>query len=201
MNRTTFALATALLATLITLPAWALEDAPDQRPPGFPKPDIIVMPAPPQAQPPAPPAAPSNVAADADSRSASYNANDIKNDLSSRDRFLSLSFASPAWATVPQPYGCIVSISRAWSALFGAASYAKAKQVSEHICSTIRMAETATEHCQYRTAAHLNQRAYMAMYGGEEAPWFFDGNPQNLHPQACEELKRPQLRPSPTLEQ
>ena len=123
-------------------------------------------------------------------------AGDVSNQTSSKF----LNFPQPVWTTVPTPFGCLVSESKAgsfgWSAISGSAS----SQHSDTVCTTVRMAEAAYLHCQYATAAQLNKRAFEAMYPKDNGDFFLAGSPRNLTPMSCELLKNPTLRTSPALQ-
>ena len=117
----------------------------------------------------------------------------------SDSKYLSLSLPQPVWTMVPQAFGCVVSKSQAVSVGWNLISTSKTEQVSEAVCTTIRMAEAATLHCQYATAAHLNKRAYEQMYAGSDGTFFLAGEPKNLTLAECEAIKRPVLRVAPTM--
>lgn len=112
-------------------------------------------------------------------------------------RFLSL--PQPVWTSVPTPFGCLVSESKAGAIGWNFASGSSSKQFSDAVCTTIRMAEAAYLHCQYLTAAYLNKRAFETMHPGEDGGFFLAANPENLNPVQCDALKRPVLRMSPTV--
>lgn len=105
-----------------------------------------------------------------------------------------LNFPQPVWTTVPQPYGCIVSESGAWSVFWSGGSRSGSKQYSDAVCTAVRMAEAATLHCHFASAAHLNKAAFEKMYPDQKGDFFLSGNPQNLDPVACDALRRPNLR-------
>lgn len=111
-----------------------------------------------------------------------------------------LSLPQPVWTAVPQPYGCLVSESKAGAILFNAFSGSSSSQHSDAVCTTVRMAEAAYLHCQYATAAFLNKRAFESMHDGHSGEFFLSGNPQNLDPVSCDLLKRPTLRMSPAIQ-
>ena len=111
-----------------------------------------------------------------------------------------LSLPQPVWTTVPTPYGCLVSESKAGAILFNAFSGSSSSQHSDAVCTTVRMAEAAYLHCQYATAAFLNKRAFEVMHAGESGDFFLSGQPQNIGPVACDLLKRPTLRMSPVIQ-
>ena len=117
----------------------------------------------------------------------------------SDSKYLSLSLPQPVWTMVPQAFGCVVSKSQAVSVGWNLISTSKTEQVSDAVCTTIRMAEAATLHCQYATAAHLNKRAYEQMYAGSDGAFFLAGEPKNLTLAECEAIKRPVLRVAPTM--
>ena len=117
----------------------------------------------------------------------------------SDSKYLSLSLPQPVWTMVPQAFGCVVSKSQAVSVGWNLISTSKTEQVSEAVCTTIRMSEAATLHCQYATAAHLNKRAYEQMYAGSDGAFFLAGEPKNLTLAECEAIKRPVLRVAPTM--
>lgn len=137
-----------------------------------------------------------------DSRAAStadsYSATGDVSNMIGGSKFLSL--PQPVWTTVPAPFGCIVTESKAGAIGWNLVSASGSKQFSEAVCTTIRMAEAAYLHCQYLTAAHLNRRAFETMHPGESGGFFLAGNPENLDPVQCDALKRPVLRMTPTVQ-
>jgi hypothetical protein len=135
----------------------------------------------------------SRAAATADSYSAT---GDVSNMIGG-SKYLSL--PQPVWTTVPTPYGCLVTESKAGAIGWNFASGSSSKQFSDAVCTTIRMAEAAYLHCQYLTAAHLNRRAFETMHPGESGGFFLAGNPENLDPVQCDALKRPVLRMTPVI--
>lgn len=135
----------------------------------------------------------SRAASTADSYSAT---GDVSNHIGG-SKFLSL--PQPVWTTVPAPFGCIVTESKAGAIGWNLVSASGSKQFSEAVCTTIRMAEAAYLHCQYLTAAHLNRRAFETMHPGESGEFFLTGNPENLDPVQCDALKRPVLRMTPVI--
>ena len=122
---------------------------------------------------------------------------DVSNNIGG-SRYLSL--PQPVWTSVPTPYGCLVSESKAGAVLFNAFSGSTSSQHSDAVCTTVRMAEAAYLHCQYATAAFLNKRAFELMHPDPSGEFFHGGNPQNLDPVACDDLKRPVLRMSPSVQ-
>lgn len=122
---------------------------------------------------------------------------DVSNNIGG-SRYLSL--PQPVWTSVPTPYGCLVSESKAGAVLFNAFSGSSSSQHSDAVCTTVRMAEAAYLHCQYATAAFLNKRAFELMHPDHSGEFFHGGNPQNLDPVACDDLKRPVLRMSPSVQ-
>lgn len=122
---------------------------------------------------------------------------DVSNNIGG-SRYLSL--PQPVWTSVPTPYGCLVSESKAGAVLFNAFSGSSSSQHSDAACTTVRMAEAAYLHCQYATAAFLNKRAFELMHPDHSGEFFHGGNPQNLDPVACDDLKRPVLRMSPSVQ-
>ena len=121
---------------------------------------------------------------------------DITNQSSSKF----VNFPQPVWTTVPTPYGCIVSESKAgsfgWSFISGSGS----RQFSDAVCTSVRMAEAATLHCHFATAAMLNKAAFEQMYPGQKGDFFMDGAPKNMDPVACDALRRPVLRMAPVMQ-
>ena len=120
-------------------------------------------------------------------------------DVTNQTRSTYVNFPQPVWTTVPTPYGCIVSESRAGSFGWSLVSASGSKQYSDAVCTAVRMAEAATMHCQYATAAHLNRAAFEQMYKGQSGEFFLAGNPQNMDPVSCEAMRRPVLRMSPVI--
>lgn len=120
-------------------------------------------------------------------------------DVTNQTRSTYVNFPQPVWTTVPTPYGCIVSESKAGSFGWNLVSGSGSKQYSDAVCTTVRMAEAATMHCQYATAAHLNRAAFEQMYKGQSGEFFLVGNPQNMDPVACDALRRPVLRMAPVI--
>jgi hypothetical protein len=111
-----------------------------------------------------------------------------------------LSLPQPVWTSVPTPYGCLVTESKAGAIGWNLVSASGSKQYSDVVCTTIRMAEAAYLHCQYLTAAFLNRRAFETMHPGESGEFFLSAKPENLDPVSCDALKRPILRMSPTVQ-
>lgn len=120
-------------------------------------------------------------------------------DVTNQTRSTYVNFPQPVWTTVPTPYGCIVSESKAGSFGWNLVSASGSKQYSDAVCTTVRMAEAATLHCQFATAAHLNRAAFEQMYKGQSGEFFLAGNPKNVDPVACDELRRPVLRMAPVI--
>lgn len=120
-------------------------------------------------------------------------------DVTNQTRSTYVNFPQPVWTTVPTPYGCIVSESKAGSFGWSLVSASGSKQYSDAVCTAVRMAEAATMHCQYATAAHLNRAAFEQMYKGQSGEFFLAGNPQNMDPVACDALRRPALRMAPVI--
>lgn len=120
-------------------------------------------------------------------------------DVTNQTRSTYVNFPQPVWTTVPTPYGCIVSESKAGSFGWSLVSASGSKQYSDAVCTTVRMAEAATMHCQYATAAHLNRAAFEQMYKGQSGEFFLVGNPQNMDPVACDAMRRPVLRMAPAI--
>lgn len=120
-------------------------------------------------------------------------------DVTNQTRSTYVNFPQPVWTTVPTPYGCIVSESKAGSFGWSLVSASGSKQYSDAVCTTVRMAEAATMHCQYATAAHLNRAAFEQMYKGQSGEFFLAGNPQNMDPVSCEAMRRPVLRMAPVI--
>lgn len=120
-------------------------------------------------------------------------------DVTNQTRSTYVNFPQPVWTTVPTPYGCIVSESKAGSFGWSLVSASGSKQYSDAVCTAVRMAEAATMHCQYATAAHLNRAAFEQMYKGQSGDFFLVGNPKNMDPVACDELRRPVLRMAPAI--
>lgn len=119
---------------------------------------------------------------------------DVSNTLNGgNSKYISLGFPAPVWTSVPTPFGCLVSESKALSVGWNFASGSKSQQFSDVVCTTIRMSEAATLHCQFETAAMLNKVAFEKMYGGN-GDFFLNDKPRNLKPMECEDLKRPALR-------
>lgn len=110
-----------------------------------------------------------------------------------------LSLPQPVWTSVPTPYGCLVTESKAGAIGWNLVSASGSKQYSDVVCTTIRMAEAAYLHCQYLTAAHLNKRAFETMHPGESGEFFLSAKSENLDPVSCDALQRPVLRMSPTV--
>lgn len=105
-----------------------------------------------------------------------------------------LNLPQPVWTSVPTPYGCLVTESKALAGGWNFVSGSSTKQYSDSVCTTIRMAEAAMLHCQFETAAYLNKQAFESMYKDAKGDFFLSGNPENLGPVACDDLKRPKLR-------
>jgi hypothetical protein len=84
---------------------------------------------------------------------------------------------------------------------FNFVSGSKSKQFSDAVCTTIRMAEAATLHCQFATAAYLNKAAFEKMYDGQKGDFLLADSPKNLTPVACDALRRPVLRMAPSIQQ
>ena len=120
-------------------------------------------------------------------------------DVMNQTRSTYVNFPQPVWTTVPTPYGCIVSESKAGSFGWSLVSASGSKQYSDAVCTAVRMAEAATMHCQYATAAHLNRAAFEQMYKGQSGEFFLVGNPQNMDPVACDAMRRPVLRMEPVI--
>lgn len=120
-------------------------------------------------------------------------------DVTSRTSSNYLNFPQPVWTTVPTPYGCIVSTSKSGAFGWNFASGSSSRQFSDAVCTTVRMAEAATMHCQFATAALLNKAAFKQMFPKEDAEFFTVGNPPNLDPVACDALRRPVLRMAPMI--
>lgn len=120
-------------------------------------------------------------------------------DVTNQTRSTYVNFPQPVWTTVPTPYGCIVSESKAGSFGWNLVSGSGSKQYSDAVCTAVRMAEAAMLHCQFATAAHLNKAAFEQMYKGQSGEFFLVGNPQNMDPVACEAMRRPVLRMSPAI--
>lgn len=120
-------------------------------------------------------------------------------DVTNQTRSTYVNFPQPVWTTVPTPYGCIVSESKAGSFGWSLVSASGSKQYSDAVCTAVRMAEAATMHCQFATAAHLNKAAFEQMYKGLSGEFFMVGNPQNMDPVACDALRRPVLRMAPVI--
>lgn len=127
----------------------------------------------------------------------SYSATGDVSNMIGGSKFLSL--PQPVWTTVPAPFGCMVTESKAGAFGWNLVSASGSKQFSDAVCTTIRMAEAAYLHCQYLTAAHLNRRAFETMHPGEDGSFFLVAKPENLDPVSCDALKRPVLRMSPTV--
>lgn len=126
------------------------------------------------------------------SGSTSYSASgDVMNSIGG-SKFLS--FPQPVWTSVPTAFGCIVTKSVAGSGGWNFVSGSKSEQYSEVVCTTIRMAEAATQHCHFLSAAHLNRRAFELMHPGQSGEFFMVGDHRNLSVVECEEFKRPILR-------
>jgi hypothetical protein len=123
-------------------------------------------------------------------------AGDVSNMIGG-SKFLSL--PQPVWTSVPTPYGCLVTESKAGAIGWNLVSASGSKQYSDVVCTTIRMAEAAYLHCQYLTAAYLNRRAFETMHPGSDGEFFLSAKPENLDPVSCDALKRPILRMSPTV--
>lgn len=130
-----------------------------------------------------------------DSYSASQSG-DVTNRVTSQY----VNFPQPVWTTVPTPYGCIVSKSRAGSFGWNFVSGSGSEQFSDAVCTTVRMAEAAALHCHFATAAMLNKAAFELMYPGQKGDFFLADNPKNLDPVACDELRRPVLRMVPAIQ-
>lgn len=111
-----------------------------------------------------------------------------------------LNFPQPVWTSVPTPYGCIVTESKSGAFGWNFVSGSGSKQFSDAVCTSVRMAEAAMLHCHFATAAYLNKAAFEQMYPGQKGDFFLDGKPQNLSPVACDELRRPQLRMVPVIQ-
>jgi hypothetical protein len=111
-----------------------------------------------------------------------------------------LSLPQPVWTSVPTPYGCLVTESKAGAVGWNFVSASGSKQYSDAVCTTIRMAEAAYLHCQYLTAAYLNKRAFETMHPGEDGGFFLAASPENLNPVQCDDLKRPRLVMAPSIE-
>lgn len=120
-------------------------------------------------------------------------------DVTNQTRSTYVNFPQPVWTTVPTPYGCIVSESKAGSFGWNLVSGSGSKQYSDVVCTAVRMAEAAMLHCQFSTAAHLNKAAFEQMYKGQSGDFFLTGEPKNLDPVYCDELRRPVLRMSPAI--
>lgn len=120
-------------------------------------------------------------------------------DVTNQTRSTYVNFPQPVWTTVPTPYGCIVSESKAGSFGWSLVSASGSKQYSDAVCTAVRMAEAAAMHCQYATAAHLNRAAFEQMYKGQSGEFFLAGNPQNMDPVSCEAMRRPVLRMAPVI--
>lgn len=120
-------------------------------------------------------------------------------DVTNQTRSTYVNFPQPVWTTVPTPYGCIVSESKAGSFGWSLVSASGSKQYSDAVCTAVRMAEAAMLHCQFATAAHLNKAAFEQMYKGQSGEFFLSGNPQNMDPVACEAMRRPVLRMAPAI--
>lgn len=120
-------------------------------------------------------------------------------DVTNQTRSTYVNFPQPVWTTVPTPYGCIVSESKAGSFGWNLVSGSGSKQYSDAVCTAVRMAEAAMLHCQFATAAHLNKAAFEQMYKGQSGDFFLTGDPKNLDPVYCDELRRPVLRMSPAI--
>lgn len=120
-------------------------------------------------------------------------------DVTNQTRSTYVNFPQPVWTTVPTPYGCIVSESKAGSFGWSLVSASGSKQYSDAVCTAVRMAEAAMLHCQFATAAHLNKAAFEQMYKGQSGDFFLVGEPKNLDPVYCDELRRPVLRMSPAI--
>ena len=74
------------------------------------------------------------------------------------------------------------------------------RQFSDAVCTSVRMAEAATLHCHFATAAMLNKAAFEQMYPGQKGDFFMDGAPKNMDPVACDALRRPVLRMAPVMQ-
>jgi hypothetical protein len=120
-------------------------------------------------------------------------------DITNRTTSQYVNFPQPVWTSVPTPYGCIVSKSRAGSFGWNFVSGSGSEQFSDAVCTAVRMAEAATMHCHFATAAMLNKAAFEQMYKGQSGEFFLSGNPQNMDPVACEALRRPVLRMAPVM--
>jgi hypothetical protein len=120
-------------------------------------------------------------------------------DITNQTKSQFVNFPQPVWTTVPTPYGCIVSKSRAGSFGWNFVSGSGSEQFSDAVCTAVRMAESATLHCHFATAAMLNKAAFEQMYKGQSGDFFLSGNPQNMDPVACEALRRPVLRMAPVM--
>ena len=103
----------------------------------------------------------------------------------------SLSFAPPAWATLPVATNCMASSNKARSIGFGAASWADAGQAMDVICTAIELAQRARLACHFESAWLLETR--VAEHLGTTL-----GTPptglRNWSPDECEALRRPALR-------
>lgn len=111
----------------------------------------------------------------------SYSA--LSNDIDASTR--SISFATPAWTVIPSAAGCVVSSSRAWSAVFGFASYSGSKQASDAVCVMVGMAAAAQNACQYKTAAIVNRRVFESLNPGESGEFFEQLAQADLSPVDC----------------
>lgn len=111
----------------------------------------------------------------------SYSA--LSNDIDASTR--SISFAAPAWTVIPTAAGCVVSSSRAWSAVFGFASYSGSQQASDAVCVMVGMAAAAQNACQYKTAAIVNRRVFESLNPGESGEFFEQLAQADLSPVDC----------------
>ena len=102
-----------------------------------------------------------------------------------------LSLPQPVWTQVPTAFGCIVTTSKAGALGWNFVSGSSTTQQSEVVCTTIRMAESASAWCQYESAAFLNKRAYEQMYEGESGDFFLKSGKRDLSFEECEKTKRP----------
>jgi hypothetical protein len=126
-------------------------------------------------------------------------AGDVSSITNSSSKYLSL--PQPVWTAVPTAFGCLVTEAKAGAIGWNFLSASGTRQTSDVVCTTIRMAEAAALHCHFASAAQLNKRAFEHMHPGASGEFFLLGNPQNLGPVECEDLKRPKLRIEPALQQ
>lgn len=109
----------------------------------------------------------------------------------------SLSFAPPAWATLPVATNCMASSNKARSIGFGAASWADAGQSMDAICTAIELAQRARLACHFESAWLLETRVAEHLGTTLGAP---PAGLRNWSPDECETLRRPALRMTQTMQ-